>query len=54
MRGPAIARLDRLIGSGGLTVVSVEGASPITLLALGGPPAEVPSSKDAQASLEAS
>ena len=35
-------------------VVSTEGASPTTLSVLGGPSVRIPSSKDAQASLEAS
>ena len=47
-------RLDRLAGSGGPMAVSMEGASPTTLSALGGPPTGIPSFKDAQAALEGS
>ena len=54
MRGPKIARLDHLAGSDGPKTVSIKGASLTTLSALGGPHAGIPSSKDAQASLEAS
>ena len=51
---PSIARLDRLARRGGPTIVSAKGASPTTLLALGGLPDGVPFSKDAQASFKAS
>ena len=47
-------RSDRLAWSGGLTIVSKEGASPTTLSVLGGPSTGIPSSKDAQASLKVS
>ena len=47
-------RLDHLAGSVGPMVVSIEGALPTTLSVLGGPPAGVQSSKDTQASLDAS
>ena len=47
-------RSDHLALSGGQMTVSTKGASPTTLLVLGGSSAGIPSSKDAQASLEAS
>ena len=47
-------RLDHLAKSDGPMTIFAEGASPTTLSALGGLSAGVPSSKDAQASLEAS
>ena len=47
-------RSDCLSESSGLTTISAEGASPKTLSGLRGPPIGIPSSKDAQASLEAS
>ena len=46
LQRPAITRLDLLVGSGGPATVSTEGASPTTLSTLGGPSAEIPSSKD--------
>ena len=54
LQGPGIVRLDLLVYSGRPMVVSVAGASLIASSALGGPPTRTPSSKDAQAFLEAS
>ena len=52
--GAPIARLNCLVESSGTTTLFIEGASPTTLSAMGGPPAEIPYSSDAQTSRETS